>query len=44
MKINELVLPKANQRDFEELPEYLRKGLKVHFASTFEDVFEQVFA
>src|SRR5690606_16407968 len=31
-KIFELVLPDANRGDFEELPDYLRDGLTVHFA------------
>ncbi|MEH6634407.1 MAG: endopeptidase La [Halioglobus sp.] len=42
-KIMELILPHANQRDFEELPEYLREGINVHFARTYRDVFEFVF-
>ncbi len=42
-KIMELILPHANRRDFEELPEYLREGINVHFARTFRDVFECVF-
>ena len=41
--IGELILPAANQRDYDELPEYLREGLKVHFASTYADVFAVVF-
>merc|ERR550514_514393 len=31
-----LVFPQANQRDFEELPEYVREGLEVHFAADFD--------
>jgi ATP-dependent Lon protease len=42
-KIMELILPHGNRRDFEELPEYLREGINVHFARTFRDVFECVF-
>jgi len=38
-----LVFPQANQRDFEELPEYLRQGLEVHFAATYDDVFAAAF-
>ena len=34
----ELILPIDNQGDFDEIPDYIRKGIKVHFASTFEDV------
>lgn len=42
-KIMELILPHANRRDFEELPEYLREGINVHFARHFRDVFETIF-
>jgi ATP-dependent Lon protease len=41
--IRELVLPEANRKDFDELPEYLRAGMKVHFASRYADVFAVVF-
>jgi len=34
-----LVYPQANRRDFDELPDYLREGLEVHFASEYADVF-----
>ena len=33
-----LIFPDANRKDFEELPEYLKKGLEVHFARLFEEV------
>jgi ATP-dependent Lon protease len=42
-KIMELILPHANRRDFEELPDYLREGINVHFARTYREVFEFVF-
>ncbi|KZX56905.1 endopeptidase La [Halioglobus sp. HI00S01] len=42
-KIMELILPHANRRDFEELPEYLREGINVHFARNYREVFEFVF-
>jgi ATP-dependent Lon protease len=41
--IMELILPSANKKDFEELPDYLREGINVHFARTFRDVFHFVF-
>ena len=41
--IRELVLPEANRKDFNELPEYLREGITVHFAGRYEDVFGVVF-
>lgn len=36
--IRELIVPEENKGEFEEVPEHIRKGIKVHFASTFEDV------
>jgi ATP-dependent Lon protease len=36
--IQELILPIDNKKDFEELPDYIREGLTVHFADYFEDV------
>jgi len=37
--IKTLVLPQECQRDFDELPEYLKEGLDVHYASEYSDVF-----
>jgi ATP-dependent Lon protease len=42
-KIKELVLPAANQRDFEELPDYLREDMNVHFVERYRDVIKIVF-
>ncbi len=42
-KIWELILPEANRGDFEELPDYLREGLTVHFAERFADVARVLF-
>ncbi|MEW8508098.1 MAG: endopeptidase La [Candidatus Thiodiazotropha sp.] len=41
--IRELILPEDNRGDFEEVPEHIRKGIKVHFASVFEDVARLLF-
>jgi len=38
-----LIFPDANQKDFDELPAYLKKGLKVHFARRYEDVYKVAF-
>lgn len=37
--IREVILPEACRRDFNELPQYLKDGLTVHFASQYDDVF-----
>ncbi len=42
-KIMEIILPHANRRDFDDLPDYLREGINVHFARNFREVFEFVF-
>ena len=43
MKIRNLVLPMANKGDFDELPDYIRKGIKVTFAAEYADVMTKVF-
>jgi ATP-dependent Lon protease len=43
IRIMELILPHANRRDFEELPDYLREDINVHFARNYREVFEYVF-
>ncbi len=42
-RIHELILPEGNRRDHDELPDYLREGLTVHFAKHFRDVVGIVF-
>ena len=43
-RIREILLPEANRRDFDELPDHLRDGMTAHFAKRFEDVAEIVFS
>jgi ATP-dependent Lon protease len=38
-----LIFPEANRKDFDELPDYLKKGLTVNFAGQYEDVFNYAF-
>lgn len=38
-----LVFPKDNLRDYEELPEFLKKGLKVHFVEHYDEVYKIAF-
>ena len=38
-----LIFPAENRKDFEELPDYLKEGLAVHFASTYPDVYRVAF-
>jgi ATP-dependent Lon protease len=41
--LRELILPDANKRDFEELPEHIREGITAHFAKHYRDVFQVAF-
>jgi ATP-dependent Lon protease len=41
--LKQLIFPKDNLRDYEELPEYLKKGLKVHFVEHYDEVFSIAF-
>jgi ATP-dependent Lon protease len=41
--LKELILPAANRGDYEEIPDYVRDGMTVHFASTYADIIPLVF-
>lgn len=41
--IKELILPDANRGDFEELPDHIRAGFKVHFVAHYPDLAALVF-
>ena len=43
IKVFELILPDANKRDFEELPDHIKEGITVHFAKHYRDVVKWVF-
>jgi ATP-dependent Lon protease len=34
----ELILPAANERDFDEMPDYLKKGIRASFVETYQEV------
>ena len=36
--IRELILPHENLRDYDEMPDYLKTGLKLHFVRMFEEI------
>ena len=38
-----IVFPKANERDYAELPENLTEDLTPHFAQTYDDVYRVAF-
>ncbi|KAJ3382041.1 ATP-dependent Lon protease pim1 [Entophlyctis sp. JEL0112] len=41
--VTSIIFPAANQPDWDELPEYIRDGLKVHFVGWYDEVFKIVF-
>ncbi|MEL7587741.1 MAG: endopeptidase La [Prolixibacteraceae bacterium] len=38
VKVFELIFPADNRKDYNDLPEYLKKGMTVHFVDSFDDV------
>lgn len=38
-----LIFPKDNMRDYDELPDYLKKGITVHFVKHYDEVFNIAF-
>jgi ATP-dependent Lon protease len=38
-----LIFPAANEKDFDELPDYLKKNLTLNFANTYDEVFQLAF-
>ncbi|HMB15384.1 MAG TPA: S16 family serine protease, partial [Pelovirga sp.] len=38
--LTSLIFPAENRKDYNDLPDYLRAGLEVHFVKTFPEVFK----
>ena len=43
MKVKNIIFPFANKKDFTELPEYIKSGLKAHFVNSLAEVLALVF-
>jgi ATP-dependent Lon protease len=41
--LSTLIFPKENMRDYDELPSYLKKGLKVYFVDHYDEIFKIAF-
>ncbi len=41
--IREIILPEENRKDYDELPDYLKEGVTIHFAKHFDDVAKLTF-
>ncbi len=39
-----LIFPAENRKDYDDLPDYLREGIEVHFVKTYPEVFKLAFA
>jgi ATP-dependent Lon protease len=42
-KVTTIILPDQNRKDYDEIPEHVKKGLKPHFVRTFADVADLCF-
>jgi len=42
--VRHVIFPKANERDYEELPDILKEGLTPYFATHYQEVFDVAFA
>jgi ATP-dependent Lon protease len=42
-KVKTIIYPYENKKDFEELPDYIKKGLDAHFVNYFDEVLEIVY-
>lgn len=41
--ITQLIFPKANEKDVNDLPAYIKEGLTFHFVEDYADVFKVLF-
>ena len=42
-KITNLIFPKENERDYDELPKYLKEGLNIYFVEHYDEVYKIAF-
>ena len=42
-RVNNVILPRDNQKDFDEIPDRVKKGITPHFVQDYRDVFKLVF-
>jgi len=43
VKVKELIFPADDRKDYEELSDYIREGLQVHFVDYFSEVLKLVY-
>ncbi len=44
LNVKEVIMPEECQRDYDELPEQVREGMTVHFATEYDDIYDLIFA
>lgn len=42
--VKEIIFPKNNQKDWDDLPAYIREGVTPHFVETYDEVYKIAFA
>jgi ATP-dependent Lon protease len=43
-KMKEIILPKENRKDLNEIPDHIKKGITFHLVDKMDDVLEYVFS
>ena len=38
-----IILPEVNKRDYDDLPEFIREGMEVHFVSNYHQIYDIIF-
>lgn len=41
--VEDIILPADNKRDFDELPDFIKQGVNIHFADMYDDVYKLAF-
>jgi ATP-dependent Lon protease len=41
--VKTVILPHENQKDFNELQDFIKEGIDIHFAKTYDDVYKIIF-
>ena len=41
--VRTLIFPAENEQDWEELPDYIRENLNVHFVEHYDEIFDILF-
>jgi len=42
--ISSVIIPKDNEKDFEDLTDFIKKALNIHYVSHYDQIFELIFA